>query len=89
MIRFDQCTRREYYKAQDVKDAKSPSYHRLYENLSELQKIFLIRVFLFKYISPIIFKIGILECHCRKTVFHSKGYTTVIMISLFAHRIVF
>ena len=33
-----------------LKDVKIPSYHRLYKNVSKLQKIFLIRVFLVKYI---------------------------------------
>ena len=35
--------------------------------------------FWFKYIYPIIFRIGILfKRYCRKTVFHLKGYTTVV-----------
>ena len=41
MIRFAQGTtgtRREYYKAFNIKDVKIPSYHRLYENVSKLQK---------------------------------------------------
>ena len=61
MTRFAKGTRREFYKAKNIKDAKIPSYHSLSENVSKLQKMFLIMVFWFKYISPVIFKIGILD----------------------------
>ena len=55
------------------------SYHSIYENVYKLQKIFLIRAFWLNYIFQIKFKIPILDLMLLpKTVFHLKGYTTVV-----------
>ena len=60
----------------NIKNVKIPSYPSIYENLYKLQK----KNFGLKYIFRIKFKIPILDLILLpKTVFHLKGYTTVII----------
>ena len=58
-----------------------PAFMKTYTNF---KKIFLVRVFWLKYIFRIKFKISILDLMLfpKKTVFHIKGYTPVVVVTV-------
>ena len=77
-MRFAQGTRGKNYLAYNIKKVKVPSYHSIYENACKLYKNIFDRVFWFKYIFPIKYKIRILDLMLLpKNSVHLKGYTTI------------